>query len=148
MPAILIDTNVLVYLFDINDPFKQDQSIRVLQQLELSGSGRLSAQNLAEFCAVTTRRLRPFLTPAQAGQQVERLARAFPVFDLTAMIIIEAMRGVHAHNLAYYDAQIWAAARLNQVPVVFSEDFNDGSMLEGVRFVNPFAPDFDLNGWL
>jgi len=37
-----------------------------------------------------------------------------------------------------WDAQIWAAARLNQIPVVVSEDFNSGSMTEGVRFVNPF----------
>jgi len=49
--------------------------------------------------------------------------------------------------LAYYDAQIWAAARLNQIPVVFSEDFNSGSTLEGVQFVNPFASDFVLETW-
>ena len=39
-------------------------------------------------------------------------------------------------------------ARLNQVPVVFSEDFNDGSILEGVRFVNPFSREFLLEKWL
>ena len=42
------------------------------------------------------------------------------------------------HALAYYDAQIWATARLSQIPVIFSEDFNSWSSLEGVRFVNPF----------
>jgi predicted nucleic acid-binding protein len=42
----------------------------------------------------------------------------------------------------YYDAQIWAVARLNQVGVVFSEDFQDGQTLEGVCFVNPFSPNF------
>jgi len=45
------------------------------------------------------------------------------------------------------DAQ-WATARLNQVPVVFSEDFRSGSLLEGVRFVNPFLPEFLLEEWL
>ena len=39
----------------------------------------------------------------------------------------------------YWDAQVWAVARLNQVPFVFSEDCNPGATLEGVRFVNPFA---------
>ena len=147
MPLILIDTNVLVYAFDQTDAVRQDQAIRVLRHLQLTGSGRLSAQCLAEFCAVSTRRLRPFLTPAETAVQVERLALAYPIFDLTAMIVFEAARGVRDHSLAYYDAQLWATARLNQVGVIFSEGFSDGAVLEGVRFVNPFAAGFVLEPW-
>jgi hypothetical protein len=33
------------------------------------------------------------------------------------------------------------------VATIFSEDFASGSTLEGVRFVNPFAPDFVLDQW-
>jgi len=54
---------------------------------------------------------------------------------------------VHDHKLSCYDAQVWATARLNQLPVVFSEDFRDGSTLEGVHFVNPFSPKFLLEKW-
>ena len=50
--------------------------------------------------------------------------------------------------MSYYDAQLWATARLNQVPIIFSEDFAAGSVVEGVRFVNPFAEGFALNSWL
>ena len=78
-------------------------------------------------------------------QQVERLARVWPVYDVTPLVVIEAARGARDHQLPYWDAQIWATARLNQVPVVFSEDFNTGSVLEGIRFVNPFAGDFSLS---
>jgi predicted nucleic acid-binding protein len=63
------------------------------------------------------------------------------------MIVLEAVRGVRKHRLAYWDAQIWATARLNQVPLILSEDFSDGQVLKGVRFVNPFAPGFDLQVW-
>jgi predicted nucleic acid-binding protein len=62
-------------------------------------------------------------------------------------ILVETARGARDHDLAYYDAQIWASARLNQVTIVFSEDFSDGQVLEGVRFVNPFKPDFQLEAW-
>lgn len=62
------------------------------------------------------------------------------------MIVLEALRGVRDHHLPYFDAQIWACARLNQVPVVFSEDFNPG-FLEGMRFVNPFLLDVDRDLW-
>jgi len=48
---------------------------------------------------------------------------------------------------AYYDAQSWAAARLNQIPAIFSEDFISGSTLEGVQFAHPFATGFVLEAW-
>jgi predicted nucleic acid-binding protein len=148
MPPILIDTNLLIYLYDHKQPDKQVQAQRVLEQLEMTRSGRLSVQVLAEFFSVATRKLSPSLTSAEALDQVNLFMRLWPVFDLTSMIVLEAGRGVRDHKLSYYDAQIWASARLNQVPVVFSEDFRDGTTLEGVHFVNPFTREFLIEKWL
>ena len=92
------------------------------------------------------RRLQPPLSAADTLEQVERFLGVYPVYDLTPMVILEAMRGVKNHQLAYYDAQIWAVARLNQIPLIFSEDFHHG-VLEGVRIVNPFASDFAIEAW-
>ncbi|HEX9023611.1 MAG TPA: PIN domain-containing protein [Geobacteraceae bacterium] len=147
MPLVLIDTNVIVYACDPGEPDKRERAAQVLRFLEQTGVGRLSVQGLSEFVSVTTRRLRPSLTATEAAQQVERLMSAFPVFDLTPMIVAEALRGMRDHQLSFYDAQVWAAARLNQTPIIFSEDFNSGAMLDGVRFINPFAPDFVLEKW-
>jgi predicted nucleic acid-binding protein len=33
---------------------------------------------------------------------------------------------------------------LAQIPVILSEDFNTGSRVEGIQFVNPFDPAFDV----
>lgn len=145
---ILIDTNLLIYLYDENQPEKQRQAQHVLEELGLSGIGCLSVQNLAEFISVTTRKLSPPLTSEQALQQAELFARLWPVFALTPMIVFEAGRGVRDHQMSYYDAQLWASARLNQVSVIFSEDFATGAMFEGVRFVNPFAEGFVVHSWL
>ncbi|MCX6024862.1 MAG: PIN domain-containing protein [Chloroflexi bacterium] len=147
MPGLLIDTHVLVYAFDQNDTARQDRAVLVLGQLELRGIGRLSVQALAEFFSASTRRLQPALTAAEALGHLDMLARAFPILPLTPQVVLEAARGVRDHRLNYWDAQVWAMARLNQIPTVLSEDFSAGAMLEGVRFVNPFAPEFDLEGW-
>lgn len=147
MPPVLIDTNLLVYLYDTGSPFKAAQARRVLEHLESNRSGRLSVQCLAEFIHVSTRKLDPPLSFAEAMEQASLLMRILPVFNLTPLIVLEAARGARDHGLPYYDAQIWAAARLNQVMVVFSEDFRDGQVLEGVRFVNPFSADFQLEDW-
>ena len=145
---ILIDTNILVYAYDPGDPVRQQQAALILSELRLRNTGMLSVQSLAEFFSATTRKLQPPLIAAEASAQLERLARAFPVLDLTPMIVLEAARGVLDHNMSYYDAQVWASARLNQIPIIFSEDFNDGSVIEGVRFVNPFAGGFRLEAWV
>ncbi len=147
MAPVLIDTNLLIYLYDPNQPGKQNQAQRVLEELQLARSGRLSVQALAEFFSVATRKLSPGLTPAEALKQVILFTRLWPVFDLTSMIVMEAGRGVRDHKLSYYDAQMWATARLNQVPVIFSENFGNRSVLEGVRFVNPFSSGFLLEEW-
>lgn len=143
----LIDTNILVYAVDPASPEKQQRAIELLERLESVGSGRLSVQCLAEFFSATTRKLQPPLTAIEAAAQLESLARAFPILDLTPMIVLEAARGVRDRSLSYYDAQIWASARLNQIPIVFSEDFDNGSVIEGVQFVNPLADGFQLEAW-
>lgn len=58
---------------------------------------------------------------------------------------LEAVRGVRTYKMAYWDAQIWASARLHQIPLIFTEDFNVGAVIEGVRFVNPFEEGFNLD---
>ena len=52
--------------------------------------------------------------------------------------------GLQRRQLSYGNSLIWATAKLNGVPNVLSEDFSDGVLLEGVRFLNPFAETFDL----
>ena len=106
----------------------------------------MSVQSLSEFISVAVRKLG--LTPEDALRQAELWSRLWPIFNLTPIIVLEAARGVRDYSLSYYDAQIWAAARLNQVPLIFSEDFDSGAVLEGVRFVNPFAPDFVIVNWV
>jgi predicted nucleic acid-binding protein len=147
MPLILLDTNVLVYFYDHNSPKKQKQARLVLGQLAALKHGCISAQSLAEFVSVTMRKLKPPFTPVEALAEANLLSASLQVFDLTPQIILEAVRGVRDHQLSYYDAQIWAAARLNQIPIVFSEDFQDGQTIEGVRFANPFLDTFNRDDW-
>jgi predicted nucleic acid-binding protein len=138
----LLDTNVLVYAQVDEDPAKQEQAITLLDRLARSGNAALPAQALAEFCRVGLDKLRPEPSPEVLSAQVEDLRRAFEVLPLTGAVVLEALRGVAAHKLSYFDAQIWAVARLNQVPVVLSEDFSHGAILDGVEFLDPFRSDF------
>ena len=148
MTRIVLDTNVLIYFYDHNSPEKQTRAREIVTRLAQSRTGCLSAQTLVEFITAIMRKLKPPFSAAEALIEASQLAGVFQVFDLTQNIVLEAARGVRDHQLAYYDAQIWAAARLNQVPLIFSEDFQDGQLLEGVRFINPFSHAFNVDTWI
>lgn len=145
---ILVDTNVLVYAYDRSEPIKQLRALELLDQLVPSGAGAITTQILAEFFVTVTRKIAIPLSSAEAYVRVEHLLQALTVYDITGPVVLEAARGARDHQLSFWDAQIWAAAKLNQLPVIFSEDFNVGATLEGVRFENPFAPAFQIVDWL
>lgn len=145
---VFVDTNVLVYAYDRSEPEKQRQALEVLDRLAVTGVGTISTQVLAEFFVAVTRKISAPLSVAEAHERVKNYLQSWAVVDLTGMIVLEAARGVRDHQFSFWDAQIWATARLNQVPVIFSEDFTDGAVIEGIRFVNPFAESFDIEEWL
>jgi predicted nucleic acid-binding protein len=145
---ILVDTNVLVYAYDRSEPVKQAHAGEVLHQLLVRQTGYLSSQVLSEFYNSVTRKIAQRLSPVEGYARVRNLAISWPVLDLTSLIVLEAARGAQAYQMPIWDAQIWATARLNQVPVIFSEDLSDGATLEGIRFANPFAAGFRLGDWV
>lgn len=147
MALILMDTNVLLYIHDPASPHKRQRARELITHIGPE-QGCLSVQNLSEFVNASMRKLFPPLTSVQAYEQAALFADTWRVFDLTPQIVLEAIRGVRDHQLSYYDAQIWAAARLNQVPIIFSEDFQDGQTLEGVRFIDPFSEQFEIDKWV
>jgi predicted nucleic acid-binding protein len=140
----VVDTNLLVYALNRRDPEKRERAKEVLRRAGGAGTAALPAQVLSEFGGAYLRKLEPRPDPTTVRREVEHLMLAFPVLPLTGPVVLEALRGVGEHMLSYYDAQIWAVARLGQVAVVLSEDFNPGAVLDGVSFTNPLDPEFDL----
>lgn len=139
---VFLDTNILVYLYDLAEDTKQARALKIVESLVKAKQAVISPQVLAEFFVATTRPARPLLSAKEAYGRIQNLSFACTVVDLTRFITLEAIRGVQDYQFSFWDAQIWAAARLNQIAFVFSEDFSSGSTIEGVHFINPLADDF------
>jgi len=142
---ILVDTNVLLYAYDMGEPIKQARAATVIDRLATLRLGVLTPQVLAEFFVNATRKIHVPLTTEQAYDRIQNYILSWEVLDVSGPIVLEAVRGVHIHKMAYWDAQIWASARLHQIPLIFTEDFNVGAVIEGIRFVNPLDEAFDLD---
>ena len=144
MSDVLIDTNILVYIQDPRDTDKQGRSREIVDALVRSGNAVLSVQCLTEFFRAARWRLQPPLGHVDASRRVDLLTRNCRVLPLTQTAALDAMRACEQYSMSFWDSLIWAVAKEGGVAYLLSEDFDDGAVVEGVEFVNPFAPSFDI----
>ena len=104
MPAILIDTNILIYPHDPRDRPKQERAIEIVDALIDRVDIGVSTQCLVEFFNTTTKGLPERMAADQAMAEVERFVGAFEVLPVTAVVVLEACRGSAQHQMAIWDA--------------------------------------------
>lgn len=131
-----IDTNVLVYAHASDEPLKQSRALRLLGLLHAQGRAVLSTQVLQEFCNVALKKLGMTATQVQAQLQ---FLKQLDVVLLVPDMMSQALDLHQHHKLSFYDAMIVSAAHSSHCTTLYSEDFNAGEVLRGVKLVNPFA---------
>ena len=146
--SVLVDTNVLVYTHDPRDREKKRRALEVLDGLIPAELAVLSVQCLTEFYRSVRWRIAEPLSHTAALIEVDRFSRSCRVLDLTGAVVLDGCRGCEAYQMHFWDALIWATAKLNRITHVLTEDFSDGALVEGVRFLDPFAESFDLDSLL
>lgn len=135
MSLAFFDTNILVYTEDARVPGKQRQATRLVEEHWLNDTAVLSLQVLQEYFATVTQKLNAPLERAQRRVEILASARVvrFEISDVIAAIELHRLTLV-----SFWDALIIHAARISGATVLYSEDFQHGSVLGGVRIVNPF----------
>jgi predicted nucleic acid-binding protein len=131
-----LDTNVLVYAFDRDEPAKCERAQAVLASAK-PGALTVSAQVLGEFYVTVTRKLARPLEETKAAEALEWLG-LLPVVALDAPLVGAAVRVSRSAQLSYWDALIVAAAQAAGCPLLLSEDLGDGQTIGTVRVENPF----------
>ncbi len=132
-----LDTNVLVYAYDREDPAKQAVAQRVLEEGIVEERLTISVQVLGEFFNVVTRRIKPRMSPDEATGAVMALC-ALPVIDIDLSMVKVAIDTHRRHGISYWDSLIVAAAERAGCQQILSEDLNEGQAYLGATVVNPF----------
>ena len=131
---ITLDTNLLVYAVDAADRDRHRRAQTLINAL-LRYDCVLTLQALSEFYFATTRRGK--LSADAAQHALEGWQKMFPVVAAKPSTLNSAINAVAAHQLAFWDAMLWATAKDAGVTLLLSEDFQDGQIVEGVRIANP-----------
>ena len=126
-----LDTNVLLYLLS-GDPVKADRAEQVV-----AAGGTLSMQVLNEFAAVALRKLR--MSVAEVREALEPISAICTIVPLTFNIHQRGLTLAERYRFSFYDALIAAAALEAGCTTLYTEDMQDGQLIEGALTVhNPF----------
>ena len=132
---VSLDTNILVYAVD-SDAGDKHRAATLLVRRAAGADCVLSLQSLAEFFhAVTRKRL---MSLEDAARTVDEWREVFPVRAASEQNLAEAMKAHRRHGFPFWDAMLWATAREAGCRILLSEDFQDGRVVGGLRFVDPF----------
>jgi predicted nucleic acid-binding protein len=125
------DTSVLLYLLS-EDFAKADR----VEQL-LADRGTISVQVLNEFAAIALRKLR---MPLSDIREILDTVRA--VCNVEAVTVATHDRGVainERYGFSLYDSMIVSSALIVGSKVLYSEDLQDGQVIDSqLRVANPF----------
>lgn len=127
---VFLDTNVLVYLLS-EDKAKADRAEAIL-----AAGGTISVQVLNEFVSVGMRKAQLSVPEIRNCLAVVRAVCTVHPLDLETHEF--GLDITERYGLSFYDSLILAAARQAGCSVVYSEDMQDGQVVDGVTIRNPF----------
>lgn len=130
-PKAFIDTNILLYLLSA-DTAKADLSEIIVRE-----GGLISVQVLNEMANVARRKLA--MTWKAIHELLALIRSLCPVKPLTIETHDRGRLVAERYGLSVYDAMIVATALLGGCEILYSEDMQDGLLIDDqLRIRNPF----------
>jgi predicted nucleic acid-binding protein len=135
MSKIFLDTNVPVYALDRDQPAKQARARELLAHFADADTSVVSTQVLQEAFVAAVGKL------GIEAVQAKAFLRSLPVHEtvtVTPEMVFSAMDCSVLNQLSFWDALIVTTAAAAACTCIWTEDFNDGQVIMGVRIENPF----------
>ncbi|MDO9131137.1 MAG: PIN domain-containing protein [Anaerolineales bacterium] len=132
-----VDSNILVYAYDLAQGEKREKAKARLLSLWESGFGCVSIQVLQEFFVNVTRKSEFPLSSEQAAQVIHDFSD-WKVHRPGIKDVIAAIDLHQRYRISFWDAMILQSARQSGCSILWSEDLSEGEDHAGVKVVNPF----------
>ena len=135
-----LDTNIIAYTFDQDDPQKQTVA-QILLEEALRGKGCISYQVIQEFFNIALRKFNPAMSTEQAQQYLQTtlfyLCQYYPDENLYR----RALSIQNRWRFSWYDSLIITAALELDCKILYSEDLQHKQEIETLMIINPFKAD-------
>ena len=134
---IFLDTNILVYAYDISSGKKHNTARNIVTDLWNSRTGALSVQVLQEFFVSITKKI-PNPLDVKTASDIIRDFLLWEIIDNDGELLLAAMDIQTRYLYSFWDSLIIAAAVKSGASVLLTEDLKNGQIIEDVMIKNPF----------
>lgn len=137
----LLDTNILVYAFDIAEKEKHKIAKDLLFGLfSKEQPSILSVQNLSEFFVISTKKLPKPIEKIEAQQIIEKIAdsKNFKILTFDKNTILSAIDTHIKYSSSYWDSLISETMRDNKIFTIITENEKDFKKIPWLTVINPF----------
>jgi predicted nucleic acid-binding protein len=143
----LIDTNILVYAYDISEGERHELAKTIIKDVWTKGGGAISIQNLCEFFVVVTRKVEQPLPLEEAQTIISDILSStkWMVIDRDQGTLTKAIELVKTTGTHFWDALIAACMHENSIVKIVTENESDFMKIKDITVLNPFAK---KNQWI
>lgn len=135
-----IDTNILVYAFDVSEPIKQPQARQFIRSRVSAADSVLLWQVAAEFLGCLRRwQSTGRVSPNDVVSYFDEILMYFPLVIPTREVLLHSQRLLSRYSLSHWDSMVVAASSEAEVDMLYSEDMQHEQVYDGVTVINPFA---------
>ena len=134
---VFVDTNVLVYAYDLDAGRKHQLALEIMKDLWRSGCGLLSTQTIQEFFVTITKKISASVDVSFARETIKRLSKWDTVI-INVDTIIEATELQERYKYSFWDSLVVAAALAGGAKTILSEDLSDKQIIKEITIKNPF----------
>ena len=138
MSSQFLDTNVLLYAYDLTAGQRHTRASELVLQLARAHEAVVSVQVMQEFYVNAVSKIAQPLTYEQVLPRLEAFSRWYVHSPLPADVVV-ATRLAHRYQLSFWDSMVVLSAIRMKCEVLWTEDLNHGQIIEGVEIRNPFA---------
>ncbi len=133
-----LDTNIIIYSFDIESPTKRARALGLIEEALKSGTGIISYQVIQEFLNVALTKFASPLKLAEAQVFLSMVLRPLCLVTSSIDLFDAALIIKDRYRYGFYDALIIAASIQGGCKLLYSEDLQHLQQVEGVTISNPF----------
>lgn len=133
-----VDTNVLLYAYDASAGERHEIARSLVERLWRDRTGALSVQVPQELYVNATHKVAATIEPAVAIDRLTSLTR-WRVHAPLPDDVIAAASLSSRYQLSFWDAMIVRSAAELRCGTLWTEDLNQGRVIEGVRLADPFG---------
>ena len=138
----LLDSNVLVYAYDVSEKEKHLIAENLLARCWKNETEyALSVQNLSELFFITTKKIPAPVKVEEMKKNIKDITsfKNFKIFDLKKKNILSATEISIKYNLSYWDALIAAVMKENNIQTIITENEKDFKKIPWLSVINPFS---------